>query len=180
MRISHRTTLGIGLLAALALGIAGCDRQAATPQPAPPVAIPASLLLSEAPAGAKDVAAVVKEAKNGEEVIVRGRIGGRAEPFVGDRAVVQIIDPGIKACNENPGDGCATPWDVCCEPTDRLLAGSMIIQVLDANGRPLKAGLKGVGGLQPLSTIIVKGKAARPEGSKAVTVNATSLYVAKP
>jgi hypothetical protein len=162
------------------MGIAGCDRQPAAPQAVPSAAIPAGLLLSEAPAGAKDVAAVVKEAKNGDEVVVRGRIGGRAEPFVGDRAVVQIIDPAIKACSENPGDGCTTPWDVCCEPTDRLLAGSLLVQVLDADGRPLKAGLKGVGGLQPLSTIIVKGKAARPEGSKAVTVNATSLHVVKP
>lgn len=166
----------------LAILNTACDRQSSAPAPSAPAAvIPTSLFTSEAPAGAKNVAAVVKDAKDGDEIIVRGRIGGRAEPFVTDRAVVQLIDTSIKACNETPGDNCAKPWDMCCEPADTIAANSVSVQVVDADGRPLKAGLKGAGGLQPLSTVTVKGKAIRPAGSKSVTINATALHVtAKP
>lgn len=163
----------------LALLTTACDRQSSAPAPAAPAAaIPASIFVSESPAGAKNVAIVVKETKDGDEVIVRGRIGGRAEPFVADRAVIQLIDSSIKACTENPGDSCAKPWDMCCEPADTIAANSVSIQVIDTDGRPLKTGLKGIGGLQPLSTVTVKGKAVRPAGSKAVTINATALHVA--
>jgi hypothetical protein len=166
----------LALLAILAISLTACERQAAAPEPAT-AQIPAGLLLADAPAGAKDVAVIVSEARHGDEVVIRGRVGGHAEPFAADRAVLQLIDPGIKACSELPGDGCTTPWDVCCEPRDNLLAGSVSIQVVDADGRPLRGGLRGVGGLQPLSTVIVTGRAVRPEGARTITINATGLHI---
>ena len=39
-------------------------------------ALPAGLVVPEAPAGARDVVALKKGAKDGDEVVVRGRVGG--------------------------------------------------------------------------------------------------------
>ena len=62
------------------------------------------------PAGAKGVIEVRKDAKDGAEVVVVGRIGGHGKtPFTG-RAAFTIVDPSLKTCDEI-GEECKTPWD---------------------------------------------------------------------
>src|SRR5687768_3985668 len=94
----------LGLAVALVALITGCeDRTAAPPSPSTPQAqtaaagtLPAGFVLAEAPAGARDVVALKKEAKVGDEVVVRGRVGGSASPFVEGRASLQLIDASLK------------------------------------------------------------------------------------
>ena len=61
------------------------------------------------PAGARGVVEVRKEAKDGDEVVVVGRIGGSKTPFTG-RAAFTIVDPSLKCCDDKGEQG-ETPWD---------------------------------------------------------------------
>src|SRR5690348_16160813 len=84
--------------------------------------LPAGLILKEAPAGAKDVSVLKKDAKEGDEVVIRGQVGGDEKPFVNKRAIMRIVDMKLPACNAKPGDSCKTPWDFCCETPEAIKA----------------------------------------------------------
>ena len=142
------------------------------------VVIPAALFLDAAPGEALDVKAAKSAAKAGDKVVVRGRIGGSETPFVDGRAMVTIVDPSIKSCDQmGEDDHCPTPWDYCCEPHDNLTAGSATIQIVGADGRPLKASLKGQHGLEPLAEVVVVGTVALRDEAGTFVVNATSVWV---
>jgi hypothetical protein len=71
-----------------------------------------SYVLSREPSGAQSVLAVREQAKDGEEVVILGRIGGSDAPIVNGRLAFTIVDPSLKPCNEkNPDDDCPTPWN---------------------------------------------------------------------
>jgi len=116
--------------------------------------------------------------KVGDEVVLRGRIGGAKAPFVAGRAIFTLIGRGLKACNENPDDHCAMPWDYCCETREAILANTVTVQVTDEKAQVLRTDMKGRQGLKELSEIVVVGKVAVADG-KAVVVNATKMYVTR-
>ena len=176
-----------GLAIALVAFVIGCDDRdtgahQATPTPAQASsadALPANLVVPEAPAGARDVVTLKKEAKAGDEIVVRGRVGGSVSPFVDGRASLQLIDTSLKACGEGTAmDDCKTPWDYCCDDPKEVAAHSASVQVVGADGKPLRVGLQGVGGLKPLSVVTVKGTVAKAPDSGLV-VNATAIHVGK-
>ena len=61
-------------------------------------------LLAEEPAGAAGVLDVKSKAKDGEEIVVVGKVGGRPEPFVKGRASFMIADMSLKSAK-----ACETP-----------------------------------------------------------------------
>ena len=105
------------LFGLVGLVLVGCTKT--EPEPKTPLDPKASedakakYLLASEPAGAKGVIDVRKTAKDGEEVVVVGRIGGSKAPFTG-RAAFEIVDPSFVPCNEKdePEDS-ETPWDFC-------------------------------------------------------------------
>lgn len=132
---------------------------------------------SEAPGGAVDVSEARKtKLKVGDEVVLRGRIGGSKAPFVGERALFTLMGRGLKACSENPGQTCISPWDYCCETREEILAHSVTVQVADAKGQPLRTEMKGRRGLKELSEVVVVGKVTAADG-KSVVVSATRMHV---
>ena len=176
-----RTNCALAALLVLAAIVSGCDNDTTstrTPSAAPTDALPAGLVLAEAPGGARDVVAVRKEAKAGDAVVLRGRVGGSLSPIVDGRASFQLIDASLKACGEGTAmDECKTPWDYCCDEPSEIASHSASVQVVGADGKPLHASLAGVGGLKPLSEVTVKGKVARAADSGALVVNATGIHV---
>jgi hypothetical protein len=70
----------------------------------------AKYMLASEPDGAKGVKEVKQKAKDGDEVVVVGRLGGSVKPFTG-RAALTIVDVSFKPCDEIEGDNCPTPWD---------------------------------------------------------------------
>lgn len=178
-----RTTAVALLLFAGAVVGTGCDDPKAQTggQAAPAAAatadpLPAGLIVDKAPADAKGVTEV-RGSADGEDVVVRGRIAGSQEPFTAGRAQFQLIDLGIKSCAEMEDDSCPTPWDMCCEEPKVVAQNSVTVQVVGADGRPLKSEIEGVAGLKPLSEVAVKGKLRKSADGKAVTVDATELHV---
>ncbi|MCZ7648309.1 MAG: hypothetical protein M5U26_24135 [Planctomycetota bacterium] len=176
----------LSLAPALALGLWACGGSTAkspaekspAPNPAAQAALPAGLFLEAAPEQAVDVGKLKESAKEHDEVVVRGRIGGDHHPFVEGSAVMFLVDPELKSCGETgEEDHCQTPWDFCCEPKEKRTANMLTVQLVDESGKPLKTGLKGQHGLKELSTVIVKGKVGPRPDPKILVVNATGLYV---
>ena len=174
------------VISALALGViaVGCDKpQAKAPadnkNPTPAAAqaaVPAGFVIDKAPDSVKDLAvAMTAGIADGDTVVVRGIVGGNETPFVNNRAVVQIIDPSVITCDKMSGDSCKTPWDACCHQDDAKAKGATV-QVLDTAGNPLKGTLEGVGGMKPLSEVVVRGK-ARKEGGKTLVIDADQVYI---
>ncbi|GMU20805.1 MAG: hypothetical protein AMXMBFR13_09010 [Phycisphaerae bacterium] len=160
----------------------GCERSDQTQSNSPgthepAAALPPGLILAESPPQAKNVVEAKKEAQIGEEVVVRGRIGGRGEPFVENRAIFQLVDSSLPTCADNPGDGCKTPWDYCCEPKDQITAKSMTVQIVGADGKPLRTNLKGQGGLVPMAKVVIRGKVEQKPDENTMTVRADGIYV---
>jgi hypothetical protein len=138
--------------------------------------LPAGLQLAAAPAGAVDVKALKPAAKEGDEVVIRGRIG-TLTPFVEGYAAMTIVDPSLVPCNEmEMEDGCKTPWDYCCTAPEEITASSATIQVVGADGRPLRSDLSAAG-YKPLSWVVVKGKVGARPDPKVLVVNATGIFV---
>jgi len=176
-----RYVLSALFLAAIAF-VAGCGgKDAATQKTAPAPArgsaapadvLPAGLMLAAAPEGAKDVAAAKKGVKEGDEVILRGRVGGDAKVFVG--GTMLMMDASMQSCDMKPDDHCETPWDYCCDAPETIQQNRALIQVVGADGKPLKATLEGR--ISPLDMVIVKGKVQKAD-EKNFIVNASGIYI---
>jgi hypothetical protein len=131
------------------------------------------------PAGARPVHEVREDAVPGDEVVLTGRIMGRANPFVDGRAAFVVGDTTLLTpCNERPDDQCETPWDVCCNDKAAIRSGTATVQIVGENGRVLPHGLKGVNGLAELSTVTITGTVAETSTPDALVINATALHVA--
>lgn len=84
------------------------------PDPKLAEAAKAKLLLASEPAGARSVIDVKKEAKDGGEVVVVGRIGGSKEPFTQGRASFLLADASFVPCTERAEpEESDTPWEFC-------------------------------------------------------------------
>jgi hypothetical protein len=181
----------LALFGALAL-IAGCGGGNGAPSPeggaddeAAPQTNPGTadaggvsddLFLAVAPDDVRPLFDVKSDAAVGDEVVFEGRIGGRVEPFTASVATFLVADPSIMTCTERHGDGCPTPWDYCCEPKDNLMKNLATVQIVDADGRPLRQSVKGMHGLEPEARIVVVGTVSQSDGPTFV-VDAKSIYV---
>lgn len=169
------TCLSLVLLASPAAAPA-----AAAPSALAADALPANLFLAERPAGAKELRDAKAAAKKGDPIVFRARIGGRSAPFVKDRSICIVIDDRLKSCDEIPGDTCPKPWDYCCEPKESLKASVATLQVVGADGKPLKVAIEGANGLKPLSKVVVKGTVAEAGPDGLLVVNAEGIFLEKP
>ena len=166
-----------------ALAVASCDTSVETSIELPTEAGPnlafADLLLSDAPADALSVTAARKAPKPGTEITIDRDIIGKVDVFVDNRAMLTIGDPTtITSCNRMPGDACATPWDVCCDDPNVIKASIATVQVLDADGKLIKTGLKGLGCMKELSSVIIKGIVAEDSSPDNLLITATGIHIA--
>ncbi|WP_411844690.1 hypothetical protein AAFN60_11715 [Roseibacillus persicicus] len=137
-----------------------------------------SYLLKEAPENPVAISQVFANPTPGTKVTVTGEVMGRSEPFVENRAMLVLGDPTkIIPCNRNDDDHCETPWDVCCDDPDVIKTSIATIQILDNEGMPVKEGLKGLGGIQELTTLTVVGTIAEGSNEQNLIINAEGIHV---
>jgi len=129
------------------------------------------LMLPTEPAGVKGVIAIRKEAKDGDEVIVAGQVGGSTKPFTEGRAGFLIVDPSLKPTAE-----CESPWDFCEYPTKEVAAARLSVKFVDADGKTIGTGARELFGIAELSQVVVKGKVHRDDKDNIVVV-ASGIYV---
>ena len=169
------------MLLILLPGFSGCQQDSAQTTGSPSsetLSVDGSkFLLSSHPEGAKDVIAVRETATDGDDVLVVGRIGGSANPWVEGRAAFSIVDNSLKACSDIPGDMCEKPWDYCCE-TEKLPSSTALIKVVGKDGDLVRTDARELLKVNELSTVVVKGKAERDDTGNLVVL-ATGVYVVK-
>jgi hypothetical protein len=163
------------VLAAL-LALAACGPDAAPSAPEPARGLRDDLFATTPPAGARPLSEARRSAKAGQDVVLEGRIGGRQQPFVEGRAMFTLVSSELKACDENPGDDCSTPWDYCCESKESLLAHTATVRVVDAKGEIVGTSLLGTRGLKPGARVVVAGRVHATENG--LIVDARELFVA--
>lgn len=163
----------------VAAGLSGCGTSGDLPNPvansAPSAAPDARYVLAEEPAGAQTVIESRKDAKDGDDVTITGRIGGDVDPWVKGRAAFLIVDPSLVPCSEIEGDTCKTPWDYCCD-TDRLAESKATIKFVDEAGQTLATDARQLLGVKELQRVTIRGKAKRDEAGN-LTVLARGIYV---
>jgi hypothetical protein len=173
-----KKVLPFGLLMFAALLVIGCNKPQvpAGNKRAEASAEGKKYLLAAAPEGAKHVKAARAEAKNDDEVVVEGRIGGDVNPWIDGQAAFNIADPSFKPCNEIEGDDCPTPWDYCCQSD--LNSGKALVKIVDGSGNVVRSRAKEFLGLTELDTVIVRGKAVRDENNNLIVL-ANGVFVKK-
>lgn len=99
--------------------------------------------------------------------MVRGRIGGRGDPMSKDVAVFVMMDPALPSCRDR-GDGCAKPWDYCCETPDTITTNSATVQIVGDGDAAVPVDLADHG-FAPLDEVVVVGTVA-PRPTEAVLI----------
>jgi len=80
------------------------------------------------------VIAARKEAKDGDAIVLAGRIGGSMKPWVEGRATFWIVDASL-SCKEADGTECP---EYCEIPRDELVAAMATVKVVDEHGQPCR------------------------------------------
>jgi hypothetical protein len=164
------------------LALPGCSQESSTTTPQASNSASAvdgsKYLLDTEPEDVKGVIKVREEAKDQDDVVIVGRIGGSEVPWIEGMAAFTIVDPLTKHCGELGDDGCPKPWDFCWGDRKKLSSSTALIKVVDENGSPVKADARGLLNVKELTTVVVKGKAQRDDAGN-LTILATGVYVKK-
>lgn len=136
-------------------------------------AAPSQFIASSEPSGAVAVGEAREAVKDGEEVVLVGIIGGSAKPFIDGLAAFTIVDPKVPFCAAD--EGCATPWDYCCEQ-GQVKDNIATVKVVDESGKPVATDARGLLNVKELSTVVVKGAAERDEQGN-LAVLASQVFV---
>lgn len=155
--------LGVG---AVIVGLAGCGGGEAVPQPAAsnrsrPSGRESTYLADTEPAGAVPVGEARQSVEGDDEVVLVGRVGGSAEPFVDGIAAFTIVDLKVPPCSAD--EGCPTPWDYCCTQ-NQVKDHIAMVKVVDDRGKPVAEDARRLLGVAELNTVVVHGKAQRDDG----------------
>jgi hypothetical protein len=154
---------------------AGCSQDTSTSgratQEENDAAVASAYRLSSEPAGITDVKAVRSAAKDGDDVVVVGRIGGDRNPWIEAVAAFTMVDLALKPCE----DGCDTPWDYCCDLAE-LPTSKVVVKIVDGQGRAVAVDTRKLLGVKEMQTVVVRGKAKRDEAGN-LTVLASGAFV---
>ena len=175
-----RSIVALSLFLAL---IAGCspppsterpndDRDTPIDRPDPAaLAVGKKYVLPTEPASVKGVIDVREKAKDGDEVVVVGRVGGSSKPFTEGRAAFLLVDDSIK-----PSTECDCPWDYCETEKKVLVAARLSVKFVEADGKTVATGARGMFGIKELSTVVIQGKVQRDDKDNVIVV-ARSIFV---
>ena len=178
--LSACATAGLATATLLFTGCGG-DSEAATPTvvAAPTPAVDwQSYHLTEAPAASHSIVDAKRSVRPGEQVTIRGRIGGRRDPFVAGKAAFLLTDgEHVQACDAmGDDDHCSTPWDYCCEPRQKRAEAAAMVQIVDGEGFPMNETLNGVNGLAAGQNVVVVGTVAPGSNGDMYVVQAQGIY----
>lgn len=173
MLSTNRITIAAWVIVTASV-IAGCGTSSSSPNTtAAPSADGARYRLTAEPAGAKGVKQVRGDSKDDDEIIVVGRIGGDANPWIDGQAAFLVVDTELKPCSSE--EGCPTPWDYCCD-SNSLPENKAMVKVIGEDGKPVAVDARKLLGLKELQTVVVHGRARRDESGN-LTVLADGVYV---
>jgi hypothetical protein len=173
--LRQSSTIAITLMLAAAT-LAGCSRSEDTAKSDTSATGTApSWLLTAAPDGAVEIAAAKQSAAEGDQIVLRGRIGGRRDAMSADSATFVMMDTGIPSCADDPDETCSTPWDYCCEPKEVKEANNATVQLVDGTGAAVTADLTSLG-IEPLDEVVVIGTVAPRPTQGILIIHAKGIH----
>ena len=156
-------------------GTSGQTSGAATSTPTSPAAAKPVWVLAAEPSDAAAVADAKASSEEGDEVVIRARIGGRMEPISDDSPIFTVMDLSVPHCGQMAEDHCPTPWDYCCEPTDSIKANAATVQLVDAQSKPI-ATSPTTQGFAALDEVVIVGTVGPRPSPDVFTIKATGVY----
>ncbi len=163
----------IALAASTLIILSGCNDSSNSSQsqatPSTESSGPAWILTS-APAGDVSVTEAKASASEGDQVVIRGRIGGRRSPINAESPIFTIVDLDLEYCGQFSDDSCGTPWDYCCDTPTTITEHTATVQV-QGDGVDLVGA-----GFEPLDEVVLIGVIGARPNENVFTVNATGIY----
>lgn len=138
----------------------GCGNNSNAPSGQTPSATGAAYVLKSEPSGAQGIKAALEAAKENDEIVVVGRIGGAVNPWVDGQAAFTLVDLELKPCPDS--EGCPSPWDYCCD-VDLLPKAMVMVKFVDAQGKTIPQHAKSLLGVKESQMLVVHGRAKRDE-----------------
>ncbi len=163
----------IALIASTLMVLSGCQdtsNSSQTQAPSSTQATTPTWVLTSAPAGDVSVTEAKASASEGDQIVIRGRIGGRRSPISSESPIFTIVDLELEYCGQFSADGCRTPWDYCCETPETLTMNSATVQVQGSEVDLTAAGL------EPLDEVVLIGVVGPRPDQQVLTIRATGLY----
>jgi hypothetical protein len=156
------------VMIAVALTAAGCGGSL----PASNRIVDAKYHLADEPANAVEILDAKEQAKDGEAVVVVGRLGGGVNPWIDGRAAFLLVDTRIlPTCQD--GEKCDENCLACAEA---MLSASTMVKFLDNDGKVLPVDARDLLGVKEQQTVVVRGVANRDKAGN-VSIAAEKIYV---
>jgi hypothetical protein len=164
----YRALVLFPVIIASALAATGCGSSPA----ANIKTVDAKYHLADEPADAVEILDAKEQAKDGEPVVVVGRVGGGVKPWIDGRAAFLLVDTRIlPTCNE--GEKCDENCPSCAEA---MLSASTMVKFLGTDGKVLPVDARDLLGVKEQQTVVVRGVANRDKAGN-VTIAGEKIYV---
>jgi hypothetical protein len=178
-RLMLRTLEALGLALLLLISASGCDKPAAQATSATankPSIDKSQYILQEEPAGAVGVMIAREDMHDQDDIVLLGRIGGRANPWIEGRAAFMVIDAAMNvvASGEDSAAGQVCLDDCCAELRADM---TTLVKIVDEQGKPLPIDTRELLDVKENDMVVVKGKVHRNDDDGSFTVAARSVYV---
>jgi hypothetical protein len=161
-------------IAPLLVGLSGCGSSPAT-EPQATNFDGTQFLLGEEPEGAVGVIAARESALDGAPLVLVGRIGGAANPWIEGRAAFTLLDASMTVVADGTesaaGQICT---DDCC--ASERLACTTLVKVVDANGEVVPVDARKLLKLKESDMVVVQGTVKKDKTGN-FTMLANRLYV---
>lgn len=118
--------------------------------------------LTEEPDGAVGVIAARESAEDGAPLVLMGRIGGSANPWIDGRAAFTLLDASMTVVAKSEG---SVEGELCmddCCATERLNC-TTLVKVVDDQGRLVPVDSRKLLGLKKSNMVVVRGTAKRDD-----------------
>jgi len=134
-------------------------------------------LLDEEPTGAVGVIAARESAEDGKPLVLVGRIGGAANPWIDGRAAFTLLDASMAVVDEgeDSGDGELCMGDCCA--TERINC-TTLVKVVDAQGKLVLVDSRKLLGLSESDMVVLQGTAKKDESGNFVML-AKGVFIRK-
>jgi hypothetical protein len=131
-------------------------------------------LLNEEPDGAIGVIAARESAEDGKPLVMVGRIGGAANPWIDGRSAFTVLDASMTVVGAGEEAAGAICTEDCCA-TERLTCTAMV-KVVDANGQMIAVDSRQLLGVKDADMVVVEGKAQKDKAGNFVML-ANRVYI---
>jgi len=164
----HRISTPFLAALAICLVFTGCADSTVSE----PVAVKSSeFTLTTEPANALEILDAREQAKDGEPIVVVGRLGGGIKPWIDGRAAFLVVDTRVQGCGE--GDKCDENCPGCSK---EMAEASTMVKFHGADGKVLATDARQLLGVKELETVVIRGTANRDKAGN-VTIAANGIFI---